>query len=197
MDELIEYMNTTHVGVEAPNLMESQAVVHLIQSLEKADLNILNEYFNSIQNVTELYEFPKNESDDDYYDYRSPKLAMKFITFKQIIPFVGTTPSALFIRNLIRDTNNTELQDQISERLLRDLPTNLKCPSEALLNELEDLKKLGKPESKTRNAGILAFSSLIKRTYENSEKEAGLEKWVRMFMEKLRGELIQIYVPSK
>ena len=110
--------------------------------------------------------------------------------FLGMIPLVGTTASSLMVRNLVRERRVTNLQ---AIELLAKLPSNVKVPTEDLLEKLEDLNNLRAFVSiDVRKAAILCFSTLIYRTFRSLPNEkvpsSNLNKHIQLYFNRLKGK---------
>ncbi|XP_044738526.1 uncharacterized protein LOC123300110 [Chrysoperla carnea] len=167
LDQLVNLVHEDHITLAKPDSKVLQLLQKLYAVLEIFDLSTLEHTFALLQE--------KSQS--------SPKEMRNINLFVQLLPHVGTRSSAVLIRNLIR---KQKIDETMAVRVLRDLPAHLHCPNEKLLIELEDMLTLGKEGSRVHRASVLAFASLIKRTFLGfDEKSVVLDKYNKLFMKKL------------
>lgn len=101
-----------------------------------------------------------------------------------MIPYVGTTASCHFVRNVIR---KAKVPDVTAVIMLTKLARYIRTPSEKLLMDMKDLLKWGDPiSSDIRKASILCYASLLNKVFAKSP--GGLEKYIQHFHDQLISE---------
>ncbi|XP_044726829.1 uncharacterized protein LOC123290638 [Chrysoperla carnea] len=168
LGEFVNFIHENHITLTKVDSKGLQLLQSLFAVLENFDLNTLEHTFALFKEQSQ----------------NKPNELRTFNVFIQLLPHVGTRSSAVFIRNLIR---KQKLDETMVVRLLRDLPTHVRCPNEKLLIELEDMLEFGEEGGRVHRASVLAYASLIKRTYFRvDENSIVLDKFMKLFMQKLQ-----------
>lgn len=106
-----------------------------------------------------------------------------------MVPTVGTTAACHFTRNVIRKHKVT---DATALAMLIKLPMHVKISSERLLLEMEELLKLDNTvSSDVREASILCFSILIRKTFMHQQGEIVnplLERYLYRFLDHIKSK---------
>lgn len=160
LEDLIEYFDENSIQFLTPDMKNSNLIDRILSELENAETTYYEQIF-----------------------LQSKKEFRKLMLFIELLPYVGTHSSAIFIRDLIRA--NTIQNENTIQRILANLPEFLKCPSEKLLFELEDMLHFEASNETIPKAALLSYSYLIRRTFMDSNKNSILlEKYITKFIEK-------------
>ncbi|XP_044736905.1 uncharacterized protein LOC123298873 [Chrysoperla carnea] len=158
----------------------------LLDSLHENQLTLTKPDYKVLHLLQNLYEILENfdlHTLERTCSASQQKSQNVFDLFVQLLPNIQTHPSAMLLLNLIR---KKKISDSMAVRALRDFPARVRCPNENLLKQLEDMLKLDKEGSRVHVASVLAYASLIKRTYLGvDENSIVLEKFIKLFMTKL------------
>lgn len=160
LENLIEYFDQNEIQFLTPDMKNSNLIDRILSELENADITFYEQIF-----------------------LQSNKESRKLMVFIELLPYVGTHSSAIFISNLIR--GNKIQNENTIQRILANLPQFLKCPSKKLLFELEDMLNFEASNETIPKAALLSYSYLIRRTFMDSNKNSILlEKYITKFIEK-------------
>ncbi|XP_044726828.1 uncharacterized protein LOC123290637 [Chrysoperla carnea] len=161
LDQLANVLQENHLTLTKPDSKLMHLLQNLYDKLENFDLTTL-------EHISALLQ---------------EKSQVSFKLFVQLLPHVGTRSSALLLRNLIR---KKKIDDSMAVLVLRDLPAHVRCPNEKLLTELEDMLGLDTEGSRVHVASVLAYATLIKRTYLGVEENSTvLDKYEILFLKKV------------
>ncbi|XP_070169151.1 larval-specific very high density lipoprotein [Polyergus mexicanus] len=169
--EAADYLEENHLEAKEPEWKHGQTINRLQHTMSYMDLGSLEQVYNAIQ------------------DAKTPKeVTMKNI-FLRMVPTVGTTAACHFTRNVIRKHKVT---DATALAMLIKLPMHIKISSERLLLEMEELLKLDNTvSSDVREASILCFSILIRKTFMHQQGEIVnplLERYLHRFLDHIKND---------
>lgn len=152
-----DFSRSTNVFIK-PDTLEAGAFRRLIKNLETLDLPSLETIFATLLKMENL----------------KPKI------FIQALPYIGTEPSVLLIRNLLR---KNKIEKIYAEKLLMEFPTHVKCPTEQLLEQFEEILNVYELGSELHQVAALSFASLIQHTLERTTKFPFIDKYVGLYLE--------------
>ncbi|XP_075989346.1 uncharacterized protein LOC142985199 [Anticarsia gemmatalis] len=144
-------------GIDADNIVRNASLihsldfVHLLNSISRFDYETLIKLF------------------DDLVLGTSYELETARNIFLEVLPHARSGGSVRFIKYLVLEEKE-KIEDAALLSLIRKLPFNVAAPTQALLEELEVLSKLGldfPPD--IRHAGILSFATLLHKTMASSQ----------------------------
>lgn len=152
-----DFSRSTNVFTK-PDTLEAGAFRRLLKNLETLDLPSLETIFATLLKMDKL----------------KPKI------FIQALPYIGTEPSVLLIRNLLR---KNKIEKIYAEKILMEFPTHVKCPTEQLLEQFEEILNIYELGSEIHQVAALSFASLIKHTLERTTKFPFIDKYVGLYLE--------------
>ncbi|KAF5273611.1 hypothetical protein FQR65_LT04610 [Abscondita terminalis] len=85
--------------------------------------------------------------------------------FHQILPYIGSHASVMFIKNIIV---GKKVKDYVAVQILAEFPGYVRNPTEALLKDVEELLTCGDDvDEQVRRTAVLSFASLLYHTYRD------------------------------
>ncbi|XP_046669753.1 LOW QUALITY PROTEIN: vitellogenin-4 [Homalodisca vitripennis] len=102
--------------------------------------------------------------------------------FWELVPVVGSSQSALFIRDLVK---TERIKGLLAGRLLVNFPFYQRKPTEDLLTQCEELLHLKPPVGKdVRYSAILSFATLIDSTCARQCKADTIDRYAKLYLDR-------------
>ncbi|OXU26249.1 hypothetical protein TSAR_006988 [Trichomalopsis sarcophagae] len=144
-----DYMKENRLVQHTPDVVNQQLLNRIQSALDELNLENLEKLYNEIENIN------------------SPEMEELRSIFIQMIPYVGTKSSSLFLRDVIL---KKKISEKLSVKILKTLPSFIRQPTKELLLDLEELILINNrlPYS-VKKSSILSYAYLISRVYKDSK----------------------------
>lgn len=157
VESVLKYFDKNHITLMKPEMKEVNLINRVLTEMEYADLPTLEILFAKF--------LAQKDSPKD------PIAIRKFYVFMELVPFVGTSSSVILMRNIIR---KKKVPTKLITMMLNNFATEVKCPTQQLLEELLDLPTYTADNNGTFQAGVLSLATLTHRVFESEDQKSPL-----------------------
>lgn len=110
--------------------------------------------------------------------------------FWELVPEVGSSASALFIKDLVR---TGRVKGYHAARLLINLPFKLRYPTEELLTQCEEFLRLGDVGEEVKHSAILSFATMIHKTCSKHCKADTLDRYTKLYLDRFKESTLHVH----